>query len=127
MPKSPPVEAYLAGLETPDRDALDALRRIVAEAVPELSEEIKWNAPSFAHKGRDRVTLGIEPRGGYRIVMHRGAKMQDAATFRFTDPDRIAAWPAADRGVVRLQDAADIAGRAPALGALIARWIAATD
>lgn len=127
MPKCPGVEDYRAGLDASVRDALDALRRIVAEAAPDLTEEIKWNAPSFAHRGRDRVTLGVEARGGYRIVLHRGAKTQDAATLRFDDPDRLAAWPAPDRGVVRLRDAAEIESRAPFLIALIARWIAATD
>jgi hypothetical protein len=127
MPKSPSVEEYRAALDAPTRDALDALRHIVTEAAPDLTEEIKWNAPSFAHKGRDRVTLGIEPRGGYRIVLHRGAKAENTAGFRFDDPDKIATWPARDRGVVRLRDAAEIEGKAAALTDLIARWIAATD
>jgi hypothetical protein len=127
MPKTPTVEEYRAALDAPMRDALDALRRIVTEAAPDLTEEIKWNAPSFSHEGRDRVTLGIEPRGGYRIVLHRGAKAENTVGFRFDDPDRIAAWPASDRGVVRLRDATGIEAKAPALQALIARWIAATD
>ncbi|NBW06911.1 MAG: DUF1801 domain-containing protein [Caulobacteraceae bacterium] len=127
MPKSPSVEEYRAALDAPTRDALDALRRIVMEAAPDLTEEIKWNAPSFAHKGRDRVTLGVEPRGGYRIVLHRGAKAQDGEGFHFDDPDKIATWPAPDRGVVRLRDATEIKDRAASLRAFITRWIAATE
>jgi hypothetical protein len=127
MPKTQTVEDYRAALDVPVREALDALRRIVAEAAPGLTEEIKWNAPSFAHRGRDRVTLGIEPRGGFRIVLHRGAKSEDASGFRFDDPDKVAAWPAPDRGVVRLRDPAEIEARADMLKMLIARWITATD
>ncbi len=127
MPKTPSVDEYRAALDAPTRDALDALRRIVIEAAPDLSEEIKWNAPSFSHEGRDRVTLGIEPRGGYRVVLHRGAKTEDTVGFRFDDPDRIATWPAPDRGVIRLRDAAEIEDRAASLTPLITRWVAATD
>jgi hypothetical protein len=127
MPKAPSVDEYRAALDAPTREALDALRRTVTEAAPNLTEEIKWNAPSFAHRGRDRVTLGIEPRGGYRIVLHRGAKAENTAGFRFDDPDKIAEWPAPDRGVVRLRDATGIEAKASALQTLIANWIAATD
>jgi len=127
MSKNRTLHDYRAGLDAPVREALDALRRIVSDAAPDMTEEIKWNAPSFAHRGRDRITLGVEPRGGYRIVLHRGARVQDTTTFRFNDSGRVAAWPAADRGVVRLRDAADIEARAPALSDLVARWIAATD
>lgn len=127
MPKTPTVEEYRDALDAPTREALDVLRRIVTEAAPDLTEEIKWNAPSFAHRGRDRVTLGIEPRGGYRLVLHRGAKAEDTAGFRFDDPGKVAAWPAPDRGVVRLGDATEIEAKAAALKDLITRWIAATD
>jgi hypothetical protein len=127
MARNPTVEDYRMDLAAPVRNAIDALRRLVLDADPGLTEEIKWNAPSFAHKGRDRVTLGIEPRGRYRIVLHRGAKTQDATAFRFDDPDKVAAWPAPDRGVVRLKDVAEMEARAPALRDLIARWIVATD
>jgi len=127
MPKAPSVDEYRAALDAPVREALDALRAIVTDAAPDLTEEIKWNAPNFAHRGRDRVTLGIEPRRGYRIVLHRGAKAEDTASFRFDDPDRIAAWPAPDRGVVRLRDATEIKDKSAMLQTLIARWIAETD
>lgn len=127
MPKTPTVEEYRAALDAPVRDALDSLRQIVTEAAPDLIEEVKWNAPSFAHRGRDRATLGIEPRGGFRLVLHRGAKAENTAGFRFDDPAKVAAWPAPDRGVVRLGDAAEIEAQAAALKDLVTRWIAATD
>jgi Domain of unknown function (DU1801) len=120
------VEDYLAAQEPSVRKAIDALRAIVLSAHPGLIEEIKWNAPSFAHDGQDRVTLGLDPKGGYRIVLHRGAKPLDTAGFHFVDDAKLAKWPAPDRGVITLKDLAEIEARREAISGLIARWIEAT-
>ncbi|QDX27572.1 DUF1801 domain-containing protein [Sphingomonas suaedae] len=118
--------AYLAGLAPADRAMIDALRGVVIDAAPDLVEEIKWNASSFRNGADHKVTLGIERKGGVRIVLHRGVAKKDQAGWSFADPDRLAAWPAADRGVVTLRTLGDIVDRRDALGRLVARWIAAT-
>ena len=126
MAKAQSVETYLATLDPPTRLAVDTLRRLVITAHPGLTEEIKWNAPSFADDGEDRVTLGLNPKGGYRIVLHRGAKPLDTSDFRVADDDRLAWWPAPDRGVITLMDQAEIEAKGVAVSRLIARWIEAT-
>ncbi len=127
MAKKPiSVEDYLATLAPPVRSDVDALRAIVLGAHPGLTEEIKWNAPSFADDGQDRVTLGLDGKGGYRIVLHRGAKPLDTAGFHFDDEAKLAKWPAPDRGVIVLRDRTVIDARASDLSRLIARWIEAT-
>lgn len=120
------VETYLAALDPAVRADVDRLRALVLQGCPALSEEIKWNAPSFAHAGQDRVTLGLDRKGGYRIVLHRGAKVADTAGFRFVDDTGLATWPAPDRGVVALRDRARIESAGPAITRLIGRWIDAT-
>lgn len=42
---------------------VDALRDAVMVANSNLEETIKWNAPSFAQHGRDRITLGLDRSG----------------------------------------------------------------
>lgn len=106
-----------------DAEALNALRRVVAEACPALDEGVKWNGPNFTYQGADRVTLGVQKGGGVRMVLHRGAKPKDAAAFRFEDSSGLAAWPSSDRGVVVLADAEAVERRADALGDLVRRWI----
>lgn len=124
--KTQSIEDFLATLDPPTRKAVDALRAVVLGAAPGLTEEIKWNAPSFAHEGQDRVTLGLERKGGFRIVLHRGAKPIDAGSFTFADDAKLAKWPAPDRGVITLKDQADIDAKGEAIAALIGRWVAAT-
>jgi hypothetical protein len=123
--KQPTVEAWLAALEPGVRADLDALRAVVSAADPGLVEEIKWNAPSYARDGEDRVTLGLNPKGGFRMVLHRGAKTLDTEGFAFADDDRLAKWPAKDRGVVTLGGRAEIDAKGPALTRLVARWVEA--
>lgn len=119
------VEAWLDSLSPEDRDAVDRLRGMVMRASPGLTETIKWNAPSFADGDQDRITLGIERKGGVRMVLHRGVAVKDATAFAFDDPDRVARWPAPDRGVVTLKTVADFEAHGPALERLARRWIEA--
>lgn len=79
---------------------VDLLRSLIRDAHPQLVERIRSNAPSFALDEEDRITLGLERKGGVRVVLHRGAKRKDTAGFHFSDPAGLAMWPAADRGVV---------------------------
>ena len=120
------VEAYLAALDPAVRADVDRLRALVSAADPDLTEEIKWNAPSFAHEGQDRVTLGLDRKGGYRIVLHRGAKVLEGDGFSFVDDTGLATWPAPDRGVIALKDRARIDSASAGITRLIGRWIAAT-
>jgi hypothetical protein len=120
------VEAWLGGQDAAVREAIEALRDAVRASGRVLEESIKWNAPSFAHEGADRVTLGVERKGGVRMVLHRGAKAADAAAFRFDDTARLAKWPAPDRGVVVFRDAAAVRAKAADVADLVRRWVDAT-
>ena len=108
------------------RATVDALRAIIAASNPELTERIKWNAPSFALADDDRITLGIATKGAVRVVLHRGAAVKDAGDFRFDDPGGLAEWRTADRGVMTFANADEVEMRREALQSLFARWLEAT-
>lgn len=120
------VEAYRATLEPDMLAAVDALRAIAVEAHPGLIERIKWNAPSFALGDEDRITLGLNPKGGVRVVLHRGAKVKDGSGLVCDDRDMLAHWPAPDRGVLSYAGLAEIEARRAAILDLFRRWLAAT-
>ena len=120
------VETYRAGLDPATLKAVDALRDIAAGAHPELVESIKWNAPNFALGGEDRITLGVAPKGGVRVVLHRGAKVPDADQFSFDDKAGLAKWPSPGRGVIQFSNAQEIEERREPLADLFGRWLAAT-
>jgi len=65
----------------PDEAAIAAsLVGIIAGALPEARQSNKWNAPNFEWQDRDIMTLNFPPRGGVRLVFHRGAKAVDTKT-----------------------------------------------
>lgn len=120
------IDAYRANLDPELRATVDGLRALIAGSHDGLTESIKWNAPSFAHQGEHRITLGLDRKGGVRVVVHRDAKAKDIAGFEFEDPDSLAAWPAPDRGVLVVRDAAEVDAKADALSRFFTRWIEAT-
>lgn len=122
----PSVEEFRQGL---DRDSLvivDTLRKIISGSNANLEEGIKWNAPSFTLAGDDRITLGLERKGGVRVVFHRGAKAKDATHFKFNDTARLARWPAPDRGIAVFKNAAEVEAKRGVLRELCQRWLEAT-
>ncbi|MBI1406907.1 MAG: DUF1801 domain-containing protein [Caulobacter sp.] len=120
------VDAFRRSLDDPTLAMIDALRDVISAAGPHLVERIRWNAPSFAVGDEDRITLGLERKGGVRVVLHRGAKVKDAAGFRFEDPSGLARWPAPDRGVIVFSDLGSIAAAADQVRDLCRRWLEAT-
>lgn len=121
------VESFRDGLDVQKLDIVDAIRAIIAASHSGLTERIKWNAPSFAIAGDDRITLGLERTGGVRVVLHRGAIPKTLGGFRFDDRDGLAKWPAPDRGVVVFQSKDEVEQRAEALRDLCSRWLTATS
>jgi len=123
------VEAYLAKLEHPLKDGILALRKTILDSNPQITEHIKWNAPSFCYGGDDRITFRIPPKGKSEIqlIFHRGAKSKDSAGFKFVDPSGLVEWAANDRGIVTFKKADEIAARMPKLVKLVKAWLEATD
>jgi hypothetical protein len=121
------VESFRAVLDPDVLQTVDAVRSLVRQSHPGLTERIKWNAPSFALGDEDRITLGLERNGGIRVVLHRGVKKQAVEGFSFNDPAGLAKWPASDRGVVIFQSKTDVAMRASAFTDLCSRWLEATS
>jgi len=120
------VDTYLEGLEHRHKAAIEALRRMILEAVPDLVERIKWNAPSFGKGEDDRITMRLHPGDRLQLILHRGAKAGADDLFRFEDPDKLITWAAPDRGVITFSDAADLAAKSPKLPEILRRWVACT-
>lgn len=126
----PTIDAFRQSLDAETLAIVDALRGVITAGSSGLTERLKWNAPSFAvapaGDDDDRITLGLERKGGVRVVFHRGAKLKDATGFVFEDSAKLAKWPAPDRGVVVFADAAAVAAKREAFSDLCARWMDAT-
>lgn len=49
------VDGYMAGVPEPHRRALEKVRKAIAAAVPQGTEAISWQMPSFKYRGRALV------------------------------------------------------------------------
>ena len=58
MTRPASVDEYLSRLPARTREAVDAIRRIAAEALPDVSESISYDMPTFSVGGRRVVHIG---------------------------------------------------------------------
>ncbi len=121
------VEEYRSEMDTGNLVTLDALRAIISRVNGDLIETIKWNAPNYALNGEDRITLGIERKGGIRVVFHRGAKVKDMSDFSFEDSTNLARWPSPDRGVAVFKDVNAVEKHTGDLLNLCRSWLSANS
>lgn len=123
------VQSFLDNLDHPLKDGMIALRKTILETQTDLTEQIKWNAPSFCLGGDDRITFRIPPNGkaGVQLIFHRGAKSKDSSDFQFTDPSTLVQWAASDRGVVTFTSLDEIKTHKKKFVALVKAWLEATD
>jgi hypothetical protein len=49
--RDPRIDAYIARQRDFARPILKHLRKVVHEGCPQVVETLKWNSPSFEHKG----------------------------------------------------------------------------
>ena len=118
------VDAFFALLSHPHADALQALRRIILKADPNIAEGIKWKVPSFRTTDYF-ATLHLRTKQGIGLILHFGAKKKDGLTAQrdIADPRGLLVWLAEDRAVVAFADKADVDAKGKALTAVIRQWI----
>jgi hypothetical protein len=111
------VEAFLTSLNHPLKQEIMVLRQIILRADPQITEEIKWNAPSF-RTNESFATFQLRPKEGVQIILHLGAKVRETATTGITvaDPAGLLKWLAKDRAAVTFRTMAEIEN-------LIRAWI----
>src|SRR5215211_6433031 len=105
----PTVDEFLDELDHPRTDDVRRLRAAIMAGAPELTEHVKWRAPSFCIRGEDRVTFRLFPTDHLQLVFHRGAKPQDTEGFEFGDDAGLLRWVAPDRAVLTLGGPAEVA------------------
>ena len=127
MAKQKTVDELMAGSDHARIDEVELVRRAILTGVPGVTEQVKWNAPSFCFAGDDRVTFRLQPGDRVELVFHRGtATRTDVDAFTFDDPTGRIVWSTGDRGVVAFTDAADVEASLPAIVTLVDAWMRAT-
>jgi hypothetical protein len=117
------VDAFMATLVSSRKTEIEALRAIILGAHPDITEGIKWNAPSFFYKDWF-ATFHLRTKVGVQIILHRGAKVKAAPMADIADPAGLLEWLAADRATIKFAEIGDIEARRNDLSSVIRSWIA---
>lgn len=126
MAKQVDVKQYMLELDHPLKEAIEAVRAAILASNKDITERIKWNAPSFCYKDEDRVTFRLQPKNCFQLIFHRGAKVKDSQGFVFKDGSGLLEWVAEDRAVVSIQDLKDAKAKQPALVKVVNQWMKST-
>ena len=124
--KGSTVEAFMAALEGAQKPLIARLRAIILGANGQITEQIKWNAPSFCFGGDDRVAMRLHPPTQVQLIFHRGAKVRPDDGFNFADDSGLLQWITNDRATVTLRSLAEVEAHEAGLAWLVERWMLAT-
>jgi len=71
------VDDFIENLPTDIQEITIALRNIILDASPELSEEYKWSMPNYSYKGL--VCYLQTAKNHVKIGFHKGNQLQEGA------------------------------------------------
>lgn len=119
------VADFLKNLRHPFKAEIEAVRKIVLGANKDLTEHIKWNAPSFAINGEDRITFNLQGKGFFRLIFHCGAKASDRKSEArlIEDTTGLLEWASSDRAIAKFGDMEDVKTKKDALVSIINTWL----
>jgi hypothetical protein len=111
------VDVFIKDLVHPLKDLVIQLRELILRTEPHLTEQVKWNAPSFCYNGDDRITMNLSKKDQVLLIFHLGAKSRDERKLEtvIKDPDKTLEWLSSNRAVMRFRSTADLKTREPAL------------
>ncbi|WP_207934629.1 DUF1801 domain-containing protein [Actinomadura sp. KC06] len=125
MNQNPEVDRLMQTLDHPQKEAIEYLRTAILKVDPQITEQVKWNAPSFCYGGVDRVTFQLKSKD-VQLIFHRGAKVKDdEIPFTFHDDSGLMKWRTNDRAMVTFKDLTDVTAHEEAFASLISRWMKA--
>ncbi len=116
--KQESVEDYMAKLDYPLKAEVQALRDIIKGVHPGITEQIKWNAPSYSYKDYI-VTFNLHDRETLRLIFHH------PAIASVQNPILQGDYP--DRRIVYIVSMGDVNAKRAALELVISALIAFTD
>ena len=99
--KNPKIDTWLEDYDNPMKFVASAVRDIIIESDARVSEDLKWQAPTFMYKG-NIATINPRSKKHVSLMFHKGALIdgnfpnldgdgKEARTFKITDIDDLKA------------------------------------
>ena len=116
------AEQFIDGLDHPLKAEIASLRHLILGIDPSISEEVKWNAPSF-RTSEHFATMNLRGKNGLLLILHLGAKKRSLPAGAIDDPGGILEWLGPVRASVSFASEDDIAVKKPALTNIVRQWL----
>lgn len=108
------------------KPSIERLRLAILDADDAITEQIKWQAPSFCFNSVDRVTFNLRPLHHVQLIFHRGAKtIEDHLRFDASKWSGLLEMIGQDRGQVIFPDAEAAIVRQQDFIELVREWVRA--
>lgn len=118
------VEGFLRALEHPHKAGIAHLRALIKSLDARISEEVKWNAPSFKLE-EHFATFKLYPPKAIELVLHRGAKKKPLEKpIHMPEAPGLLKWAAPDRCVLHLASSQQLLARESEIRHLLQCWVA---
>ena len=101
------VEEFMDKLDHPLKAEIQIVRGIIKSVNRDITEEIKWRAPSFSYKGEYLVTFNLWERQHIHLIFHNPAISRVKSKLLEGDYDH--------RRMAHFSDKDDIKAKKPAL------------
>ena len=111
MARNPKVDDWMAAYDNPMKEVVEAVRTTALAADDRVTEDIKWQAPTFIHKG-NIASFFPKAKKHATLMFHKGAEIpgdfpnlegdgKEARTMKFADLDEVAAKTDELQAVIR--------------------------
>ena len=118
MAKPISVDDYMRALEHPFKAEVQAVREIILGVDQRITEQVKWNAPSFSYKGY-LATFSLHRTEHVILIFHNGAILDDQ--------DGLLEGDYPDRRMVYFAGMTDVEAKRAGLERAIREWIGRMD
>lgn len=112
------VNEFMENLDHPFKAEVQAVREIILNVNNQITEEVKWKAPSFSYKGY-MVTFNLWAKQHVHLVFHNGAILDHSSGLLE------GSYP--DRRMVYFTSMEDVMTKKSALEGLIREWVEVMD
>src|SRR5688500_6161203 len=116
--KTEEVDEFMDKLDHPFKAEVQAVRDIIKNVNSDITEQIKWAAPSFSYKGY-MVTFNLWAKQHVHLVFHNGAVLSNESGLLQGD------YP--DRRMAYFSGMEEVEAKKGALEDAVAEWVKLKD
>ncbi|MCR9063848.1 MAG: DUF1801 domain-containing protein [Cytophagales bacterium] len=118
MNKNEKVDAFLTMKAHPMTPYINEIREIILDVSPKVTEDIKWNSPTFIYKG-NIASFFMNAKKFVSLMFHKGAFLDD--------PTGLLQGEGKEGRVAHFENSEDILAKKSALQDIIRSWINLQD